>query len=113
MGGTLEGLPTQRIGEAVVGAAVQHQGLLPQFGREWPRGPVRQSQYHHIMAGQGRSRGGLQHPVGQRRQVWLVHPQAISGRGMCGERPDLYLRVVEQQPQHLTTGVTGGPGDSN
>ncbi len=63
------------------------------------------------MAGQHLDRGLLQHPVGQRHQVWLEHTERLARVGGAGEGPDLDLGVREQQPQHLTAGVPAGAGD--
>ena len=71
----VEPLPRRRVGQPVVGAAVDDHDLLPQLGRDRAGLAVREGEEDHVVAGQRRGAGLLEHPVGQRDQVRLQAAQ--------------------------------------
>ena len=109
----VEPLPGRRVGEPVVGAAVDHHDLLPQLGRDRAGLAVRERQEDDVVPGQGLGVGLLEHPVGERDQVRLEAPSGSPALLPAGQRADLDLGVREQQAQQLTTGVPAGSGDGD
>ena len=64
-----------------------------------------------VVPGERLDRGLLEHPVGERHQVRLERAERLTGVGAGGDRPDLDVRVGEQQAEHLAAGVPAGAGD--
>jgi hypothetical protein len=78
--------------------------------------PVRQREEHHVVAGQHRDVGRVEHPARQRQQVGMVLGHGRAGAGRGGERADgqaaVRIRwVAEQQPEDLPAGISAGTGD--
>ena len=73
--------------------------------------PVRQREEHHVVTGEDLDRGRLEHPVGERHQVWLERPEQLAGVGAGREGADLDPGVAEQEPQDLAPGVPAGARD--
>jgi hypothetical protein len=49
--------------------------------------------------------------MSQRPQMRVYGPEPDARAGMTGDRGDLDIRVVREQPQMFTTGITGGARD--
>ena len=109
----VELLPDVGVGEAEVGAAVDHHGVLAQLGGQGGGLPVRQGQEDDVVAGEGGGVGGAQHAVGQRQQVGLEGAERGAGVGAGGQRADLHLGVGQQQAQELSPGVPARAGDGD
>ncbi|MDQ1104252.1 hypothetical protein QE405_001536 [Nocardioides zeae] len=74
---------------------------------------MRKTEEDHVVARE-RLRGGLlEHPVGKRDQVRLQGAERLAGVGAAGEGADADVRVAEEEPEDLTTGVPARPGDSD
>ena len=109
-------LPRGRVGEPEVRAAVDDQGVGAELFGQRRRMPVRQGQKHHVMAGEHGELGGLEHSLGQRRQVRMVLAERAAGAGRGGQRADGEPavgvgRMPEQQPQDLTARIAAGTGN--
>ena len=76
MRAAVEPLPGRRVGEPVVGAAVDHHDALAQLGRDRAGLAVRQRQEDDVVVGEGLGAGLLEDPVGQRDQVRLEGPRS-------------------------------------
>ena len=72
---------------------------------------MRQGEEDDVVAVEGLGGGLLEHPLGQRHQVWLERAERLAGVAPGGQRADLDLRVAQQQAQQLTPGVPAGSGD--
>lgn len=113
--GTVEPLPGARVGEPEVRAAVDDDDIRAELFGQGGRMPVRQTEEHHVMAGQRVQFGRLQDAVGQRQQMRMVFGQRGPGAGRSGECPDGQPAVreggvPEKQTKHLPSGITAGPG---
>ncbi len=109
----VELLPVGGGPEPEVGAAVDDQDVLAERLGHGGGLPVRQRQEDHVVVGQHLRGGGLQDPAGQRRKVRLEQSQRGARVGAAGQRPDLDLRVAEQQAQHLAARVSARAGDGD
>ena len=109
----VEPLPGHAVGQPEVGAAVDHHGLGGQRLRDHRGLAVRKTEEDHVVPGEHLDGGLLEHPVGQRHQVRLQAAEPLPGVRAGGHRPDLDLRVPQQQPEHLTSGVPARAGDGD
>ena len=86
---SVERLPLPRVGEAEVGAAVDDDGVVAECLGDLGRLAVRQPQDHDVVPRQGVDGRLGQHPVGQRKQVWLERAEPLTGVHTRGHRTDL------------------------
>ena len=104
-------LPGGVLGEAVVGAAVDDDGLGGQLINERTGCAVRQGEEDHVVTGQRPGGGRLEDPIRQRQQVWVVGDERRPCTGVGRQCADLDVWVREQQPEELTSGVPAGACD--
>ena len=109
----VELLPRSGIGEPVVGAAVDDDGVLAELGGELVRLPVRQRQEDRVVSGEDLGGCGFEDPVGQRQQVRLMCAEPVPRVAERGDRADGDVRVAEQQAQQLAARVAAGAGHRN
>jgi hypothetical protein len=89
----------------VVGAAVDHHGVVPELRGQLRGVAVRQGEEHDVVTverGRGRV---LQHAVRQRQEVRLVRTQARARAPARRECPDLHVRM----PEEFSPGVSARP----
>ena len=72
---------------------------------------MRQGEEHDVVTGEHLGGGGLEDPLGQRRQVGLQDTQRLPRVGATGEGADLDPGMPEEQAQQLAAGVPTGSGD--
>ena len=103
-------LPGGRVGEPVVGAAVDDEDVVRQLRGEL-RGPaVRQGEEDDVVSRELLGGGLGDRPVGEGGQVGLVGAED-GARGLPRRhRPDLDLGMAQGEPQHLTPDVSTGSG---
>ncbi len=101
----VERRPRGRVGEPVIGAAVDDEGRRIQLGGQLPRLAVRQRQEHDVVPGEVLGRRVDEHEVGERAQVWLHARQRLAGVRERRHRGDVELGVGCEQSQNLTAGI--------
>jgi hypothetical protein len=74
---------------------------------------MRQCEEDHIMIGQHTGRCLSHQPISQWKQVWVMLAQECSGIGACRQRPNLHVRMCEQQPEQLSARISGGTRHGN
>jgi hypothetical protein len=70
---------------------------------------VRQREEDDVMAGQRLEGGHLEHAVRERDQVRVDAPESFTRTAGRRDGADLELRVGEQQPEDLSSGVATRP----
>ena len=105
----VEGRPGRLGLEPEVGAAVDDDDLVGQLRGERGRVAVRQREEDDVVAGQRVDGGRLEHAVGERDQVRVDAPEPFTGTAGRRDGADLELRVGEQQPEDLSSGVAARP----
>jgi hypothetical protein len=63
------------------------------------------------VSGQGVGGRLREHAVGERHQMGMMVGEHAAGVAPGGQRPDLDVRMADQQAQQLPAGVATGPGD--
>ena len=96
--------------EPEVRAAVDDEHVVAERLGDRGRRAVRQGQEHHVVTGERLGVGGLEDPLGQRREVRLEGAERLPRVAGAGERADLDARVPEQQAQQLAAGVPARSG---
>ncbi len=82
----------------MVGAAVHDEDIVLEGRGHLRRLTVRKREEHHVVARQRRCAGLLYDMVGQRHQMGLQVCDEGAGTGGGGQRTDLDLRVLAEQP---------------
>ncbi len=72
---------------------------------------MRQGEEDDVVAREDLGRRGLDDPVGQGRQVRLQVTETGPGAASGGQRTDLDVGMVQQEPEQLAARVAGRPGD--
>ncbi len=97
----------------MVRAAVDHEGLVVELGRDGAGLAVRQREEDHVVAGEplgGRLDEG---PVGVRGEVRVHLTQTLAGVLEGGERLDLEARVIGEQAEELPARVAARARDGD
>ncbi len=109
----VERVPRGLVDEPVVRAAVDHEGLVVELGRDGAGLAVRQREEDHVVAGEplgGRLDEG---PVGVRGEVRVHLAQTLARVLEGGERLDLEARVVGEQAEELPARVAARARDGD
>ena len=109
MGRVVEGRPGIAGLEPEVGPAVDDDDVLGQLRGKGGRVAVRQGEEDHVVPGQGLGRGVLEPSSRQWRQLGMDRPEELTGAATRGHRPDLEMRVGEQEPEDLSAGIPARP----
>ena len=104
----VELLPGIRIGEPVVGPAVDDDHVLAELCGQLPGLAVGQREEDDVVAGKRLDVGLLEHPVGQGHEVRLQGAERLAGVGVPREGADLDLWMAQEQPEDLAPGVPAG-----
>ena len=105
--------PRAGVSEAEVGAAVDDDDVVGELRGQGRRVPVGQCEHDGVMAGEDVGGGVLEDPIGQRCEVRVDRPQALSGVRRGREGSDLELGVLEEEADHLSPGIATGTGHCN
>ncbi len=100
--------PCRRVGEPVIGSAVDDEGRGIQLGRQLAGLAVRQGEEDDVVAGEVFGSRIDEHEVGERPEVGLHARQRLAGVRERRDGCHVELRMGCEQPQHLTAGISAG-----
>src|SRR5690606_18841800 len=111
VGRAVELLPLGRVGEPVVGAAVDDEDVLAQPCGDLGGPAVRQREEHDVMTGELGGGGLGQDAPGQGSEMGMVRTELGARVGARRQRADLELWMSRQDAQQLAARVSAGAGD--
>ncbi len=113
MSGTVELLPHVAVLEPEVRTTVDDEGFFTELLSDRTGLAVRECQEDDVVSAQRLRIRRRQHPIGQGHQVRLQLTQIAAGVRSTCQRTHLDVGVIQQESQHLPSGIAGGAGNGH